>query len=151
MPSRRFASLGLAAAFLASSCAGPVEVAPAPEGTSAACATVASVWPETVAEAPRTTVEPQQPSTMAWRRGNDPAIIARCGVQPPGPTTLECIAVDDADWVAEKLDDGMRFTTYGRVPAIEVLVPNRYSPEPLVLSALAEPVRRAKASGHRCT
>jgi hypothetical protein len=70
----------------------------------------------------------------AW---GDPAIIARCGLSPVGPTTDQCLDVSGVDWVAHQLTDGVRFTTYGRSPAIEVLVPSAYKPEPLVLPAFA--------------
>lgn len=78
------------------------------------------------------TTRPDGPGVAAW---GDPAIIARCGVTPPGPTTLECIAVDSVDWIVEPLTDGMVFTTFGRDPAMEVIVPSDYAPEPLMLGA----------------
>ena len=68
----------------------------------------------------------------------DPAIIARCGVPALGPTTDDCIEVDGMGWVAQGLSDGTRFTTFGRDPAIEVLVPKDYAPEPLLLPAFTE-------------
>lgn len=54
---------------------------------------------------------------------------------PIGPTTDPCLNVSGIDWVAHQLSDGVRFTTYGRSPAIEVLVPRAYAPEPLLLPA----------------
>lgn len=68
----------------------------------------------------------------AW---GDPAVIARCGLAAIGPTTDPCLDVSGIDWVAHQLTDGVRFTTYGRSPAIEVLVPSAYHPEPLLLPA----------------
>lgn len=62
-------------------------------------------------------------TVRAW---GDPAIIARCGVSSPGPTTDECFTVDGIDWVGVPLSDGYRFVTYGRSPAIEVLIPKKY-------------------------
>jgi hypothetical protein len=70
----------------------------------------------------------------AW---GEPAIIARCGLSPIGPTTDQCLDVSGVDWVAHQLTDGVRFTTYGRSPAVEVLVPSAYKPEPLLLPAFA--------------
>ncbi|WP_284305895.1 DUF3515 family protein [Mobilicoccus caccae] len=131
-------------------CGGPVEVAPAPAATSDACTSAASAWPEEVAGAARADTRPASGATAAWAAGADPAIIGRCGVPVPGPTTLECIAVDDVDWIAERLDDGMRFTTYGRDPAVEILVPDHYAPEPLVLSAFGTVAGLGEPTGHRC-
>ena len=83
----------------------------------------------------------------AW---GDPAVVARCGVTPLGPTTLDCIEVSGVDWVAEPLSDGVRFTTYGRSPAVEVLVPAAYRPEPLLLPAFAEAAKQLPQGTRRC-
>lgn len=111
---------------------------------------MAALWPAEVGGAGRTKTATEDPSVAAWAKGGDPAIIARCGVAVPGPTTNECIAVDDVDWIAERLDDGMRLTTYGRDPALEVLVPDHYAPEPLVLSSLGAAAQVGRSTGHAC-
>ena len=56
----------------------------------------------------------------AW---GDPAIIARCGLDPLGSDDQDCVTVDGVDWVVRQLTDGSAATTYGRDPAIEVLAP----------------------------
>jgi hypothetical protein len=89
-------------------------------------------WPKTVAGQ---SVRPTSSSSDAVRAWGDPAIIARCGLAPIGPTTDQCVSVSGIDWVAHPLTDGMRFTTYGRSPAIEILIPSAYKPEPLLLPA----------------
>ena len=89
-------------------------------------------WPKTVGGQ---SVRPTSSSSDAVRAWGDPAIIARCGLAPIGPTTDQCVSVSGIDWVAHPLTDGMRFTTYGRSPAIEILVPSAYKPEPLLLPA----------------
>ncbi|PWD49402.1 DUF3515 domain-containing protein [Serinibacter arcticus] len=81
-------------------------------------------------------------ASLAW---GDPAITLRCGVTPPPPTDERCIAVTAADgtsidWIVAENDDVVgtgpdadtergrfRFTTYGREPAIEVIVPVEYA------------------------
>ena len=78
-------------------------------------------------------------------------MIARCGLAPLGPTTEECLRVDDIDWVVRKLSDGAAFTTFGRDPAIEVLVPRAYSPEPLLLPAFGAAARALPANGRTCS
>ena len=114
---------------------GDLEVtAPAGAG-SAACLSAAARWPTTVGgQALRQT----STSSAAVRAWGDPAVIARCGVPPIGPTTDQCLNVSGIDWVAHRLTDGVRFTTYGRSPAIEVLVPSAYQPEPLLLPAFGK-------------
>ncbi len=65
---------------------------------------------------------------MAWGNG-ERAVILRCGVEPPAPTTDACTTITTAsgigiDWiVAEGGRNSMTFTTYGRVPAVDVSVP----------------------------
>lgn len=120
--------------------------APALAG-SPACQQVGALWPQTVSNQPVEQTSTDSPAVHAW---GDPAIIARCGVSSPGPTAQDCIDANGVDWVAHQLSDGYRFTTYGRDPAIEVLVPSTYAPEPLVLSAFARAARSIPQSAHRC-
>src|SRR5690606_36697708 len=75
-------------------------------------------------------------ATAAW---GEPPITLRYGVEVPRPSTERCITVESGettvDWLALESDDelvpehGRRdsgawtFITYGRVPAVEVVVP----------------------------
>ena len=58
----------------------------------------------------------------AW--GNPAAVILRCGVAEPEPTsTLPCVQVDDVFWLRDDTDaPNYVFTTYGRSPATEVVI-----------------------------
>lgn len=114
------------------------------------CAGVAKHWPATVASRSRTDVDVSGSPANTVAAWGDPAIIARCGVAAPGPST-DCIEADDIDWVMTSLSDGKRFVTYGRVPAIEVLVPSAYSPEPLVLGAFDSAAGQVPQNTHRCS
>ena len=58
--------------------------------------------------------------------------------------------VSGVDWVAHQLSDGVRFTTYGRTPAIEILVPGAYKPEPLLLPAFGEAASAIPQGERRC-
>ncbi len=91
---------------------------------------------------------PQDPAVAAW---GSPAVIARCGVTPEVPTTERCVTVDDIDWIARDLTDGTSFTTYGRDPAIEVLIPSRYRPEALLLPAFNAAASALPRNGHACS
>lgn len=126
-------------------CSSATQVAPPAGATLVPCS--APAWPAVVAGHERGATTPDSPATAAW---GDPAIIARCGVPAPPPTTLECLAVDDVDWVVEPLSDGSRFTTYGRSPALQVLVPDAYAPEPLVLGAFTAVARTLPATRRHC-
>ena len=87
------------------------------------------------------------PAARAW---GDPAIVAVCGYEPPGPSTLECVAVDGVDWIVQRRSDGVQFTTYGRSPAMDVLVPAAYAPEPLQLPAFSAAARSLPETGRHC-
>jgi hypothetical protein len=114
---------------------------------SAACRSAAAHWPTTVGGKP---LRPTSSSSDAVRAWGDPPIIARCGVPPIGPTTDQCIDVSGIDWVAHPLTDGVRFTTYGRTPAIEILVPSAYQPEPLLLSAFGAAASAIPQGARHC-
>ncbi len=128
-------------------CSSSVEVAEAPLAQDPACTEVARVWPQTVGGQELRDTSPSVPSVRAW---GDPAIVARCGVPALPPTTQQCIDASGIDWVAEDLSDGVRLTTFGRDPAIEVLVPNTYAPAPLLLPAFADAAQVLPKNGHAC-
>ncbi|MGF1647855.1 MAG: DUF3515 family protein [Kineosporiaceae bacterium] len=122
---------------LLAGCAGTVRVDPAPEGASPACQDVTDRLPGSLADQPRRGAEGV--GVAAW---GDPAIVLRCGTEPLGPTTRECVTVDGVDWVvlAQGDDGAALFATYGRVPGVEVEVPGAYAPAPGVLPALGSAV-----------
>ncbi|MCV2393990.1 DUF3515 domain-containing protein [Actinotalea sp. M2MS4P-6] len=111
-------------------CATRVPVEPAPSAGDPLCAEVVLALPLELGGLERVLTDSQ--ASMAW---GDPAhpIVLRCGVEPPGPTTDQCVTADDGevavDWVAvpgEADATGAAdwtFTTYGRSPAVEVFVP----------------------------
>ena len=118
----RFAALalaGVAAATLLSGCAGAVTLDPAPAATDPSCADVVVRLPDSVADVDRRETDAQ--GTGAW--GDPAAVLLRCGVQPYGPTTLPCDNVNGIDWIRDdSAAPTYTFTTYGRVPAVQVVV-----------------------------
>lgn len=136
------------AATLLSGCASSVDASPAAGAASAGCAAVGSAWPDRVGGQDRRETTTDSPAVAAW---GDPAIVARCGVTPPTATSAECIDADGVDWIVHPLEDGTSFTTFGREPAVEVLVPKDYAPEPLVLGSLGSAMRTIPQGDHRCT
>lgn len=137
--------------FLAGCGAGTVATAPAPHATAAACAQVAAHWPATVGGAERRPTSTSglgtQGATAAW---GDPAVIARCGMPQLAPTTDPCIEVDGIGWVTQDITDGVRLTTFGTNPALEVLVPSSYGAGPLLLPAFDEAARALPGNGLKC-
>ncbi len=88
--------------------------------------------------------------SAAARAWGEPAIVAICGYPAAAPSTVECLAVDGVDWLIQRRSDGVQFTTYGRSPAMDVLVPAAYSPEPLLLPAFGPAARSLPETGRRC-
>lgn len=124
-----------------------VKASPADRASDPLCAKASHRWPKTVSGQKSRQVSTDSDTVRAW---GDPAIIARCGVTSPGPTTNHCVAVDDIDWVGAKLSDGTRYITYGRSPAIEVLVPTKYNAFP-PLGAFTKAAKQIPQGTHRCS
>lgn len=112
-------TLAAATASLLSGCSPAVSFEQAADADNPDCAYVTVALPQTVADLPKRDTDAQ--ATGAW--GSPASILLRCGVEVPGPTTLECTTVNGVDWIIDDSDaPNYRFTTYGRDPAIEVIV-----------------------------
>lgn len=124
--------LSVVAVTTLAGCATRVAVEPAPSAGDPVCATVVLSLPDTLGGLPRLLTDSQ--ASVAWGDPTHPVVL-RCGVEPPGPTTDQCVTADDGtysvDWVAvpgEADAEGYAdwtFTTYGRSPAVEVFVPRQ--------------------------
>lgn len=110
-------------------CGSAVPVTAGPYADDPLCAEVVLALPDELAGMTKVTAGGQ--ATAAWGDRADPVVL-RCGVEPPAPTTDPCVTADDGDnavdWVAvagPEVDgsESWTFTTYGRSPAIEVVVP----------------------------
>lgn len=116
----------LASALLLAGCSQAVPVEPAPQASDPDCAAVVVRLPDVIgadtgAEQPKRETNAQ--GTGAW--GTPASVVLRCGAPVPGPTTLRCVSVDGVDWIIDETDaPRYLFTTYGRTPAVEVLVDN---------------------------
>lgn len=96
-------------------------VTAAPHATDPACGPALGHLPAALLGLPRGTS-----SATGTAVYGDPEIVVRCGVTPLGPTTLPCMNVDSVDWVIDDRKDPLAFTTFGRSPALEVLIPASY-------------------------
>lgn len=110
----------------------------APAAPDPVCARMLQRLPRSLAGLERISTDAQ--ATVAYGTAEYPITI-RCGIEPPPPTTDRCLAVsgdnakDDAsvDWInpeagspllpAHAPKDAWVFLTYGRSPALEVVVP----------------------------
>lgn len=129
-------------------CTSAVKVAPFDGAETPECHAVAQRWPVQVGSASPRETAVDSVTVAAW--GN-PAIIARCGAVPPGPTEEACLDIEGVDWIVSELDDGVVFTTYGRSPAIEVLVPDAYETPPLLLPAFGPAAEVIEQGPNRCS
>lgn len=143
------AALATCSALVAACGPQPVKAVPFGESDSLACQAVAEHWPTMVGSLPGRVTAVQSPGVAAW---GDPPIVARCGKAPIGPTEDPCIDIDGVDWVATTLDDGgTMFTTYGRAPAVEVLVPADYDSHPMWLPPFGPAVEQVPQTLGECT
>ena len=112
-------------AVLLTGCAPTIGVEAAEDAANPRCAEVMLALPdELAADLPKVRTDSQ--ATAAWGEPGA-AVTLRCGVTPPGPSA-DCQRVESAtgtvDWiVATDGGDTWSFTTYGREPAVEVVVP----------------------------
>lgn len=127
-------AVGLAAAVAlgAAGCSSAVPVDVAPYATDPVCAEIVLDLPDVIAG----DLEQQDTTSQATTAWGDPAhpVVLRCGVEPLGPTTDKCQTVEtpggpSVDWVIvpddpdDEAGSDWTFTTYGRVPAVEIHVP----------------------------
>ena len=122
------AAIALAALLLAG-CTPTVTLEAADDAVNPECAKVSVElgYLETVAG-----LEPRETNaqgTAAW--GEPATVLLRCGVTPPPPTaTFPCVTVEGVDWLRDDSDDpNFVFTTYGRTPAVEVIIDSDGDPD----------------------
>jgi hypothetical protein len=132
------------AVLLLAGCTPIVALKPAADAVNPDCAKVIVALPETVADLPSRETDAQ--ATAAW--GNPTGVILRCGVPAPAPTaTLPCITVQGVDWLRDGSNDpNFVFTTYGREPAVEVILNGTQVSGLATLTDLSAAVAKTPAS-----
>lgn len=140
---RRLVPLLVLAPVLAA-CTPALVVEPAPQAHDPACAEVMLRMPDEIDGAPDRDTSAQ--GTEAW---GEPALaIARCGMEPPAPTTDRCVTVDGVDWIStEESEESWTFVTYGRTPAVEVILDPRRVSGATVLSTVSPAVAVLERTG----
>ena len=117
----RIAALAIAAsaALALSGCVGAVPMKAATGANSPECAAVTVRLPDKVADMIKRETNAQ--ATGAW--GDPAAVLLTCGLAAPGPTTMPCVTINNVDWIEDdSLQPLYTYTTFGRVPAIQVAV-----------------------------
>lgn len=136
----RAAALLTAGVAVLTACGQPAYVEAGRYAADPICGEVLQALPQEINGAKRRSITSQ--ATAAW---GEPPVSLRCGIEPPAPTTDRCITVksfgDDPgiDWISVETTDptfpeaarvetgAWVFRTYGRVPAIEVVVPTEWA------------------------
>ena len=148
MRSTTLAVLLLPAILLLSSCAAIVPLEPADDAVNPSCAEVSVHLPESVANLDSRETNAQ--ATGAW--GEPASIILRCGVPVPPPTAeFACVPVDGIEWLRDDSNDPtFVFTTYGRDPAVEVIIDGTVASGLEVLTDLSDAVGALPKNGREC-
>ena len=124
-------------------CASAVPMQPADDAVNPQCAEIIVRLPDVIDD--HTQRETDAQATGAW---GDPAVILlTCGGDVPGPSTDRCITIDGIDWLVDDTDpDFGVFTTYGRDPAVQVVV-DLVTSDSNALNALSNAVGSAPVTG----
>jgi hypothetical protein len=131
---RTLACAALAATLALAGCSTTVSLNPADDANNAHCADVMVRLPGTISTADRVWTDAQ--STASW--GTPSAVILACGVAVPGPTTLKCVSFHGVDWIiAPDKNDTYRVTTFGRTPAVQLLIDTKKIDSNAVLNAVS--------------
>jgi hypothetical protein len=146
---RRTGALTAAAVVLVlGGCSPIVAMEPADDANDPDCAAVIVRLPDTVGGLAKRQTDAQ--STAAW--GEPDQVLLRCGVAVPEASELPCID-KGIFWLRDDSRDGFwRFTSFGRDPAIDVVVARDIVSGPgVVLENLANAVSFTPENGLRCT
>jgi len=118
--SRRLLAAAGALALLGalSGCSTTIHLDPAGDANNADCADVSVLLPDAIGDLDRVWTDAQ--ATGAW---GAPTVVLRCGVEVPAPSDLVCQTIGGVDWlVLAQEDERQRLVTYGRDPAVEVII-----------------------------
>ena len=141
MKMSRLAALSAAAISLTlslSACSPTVSLEPAADANNPGCADVIVSLPDAVDGQERRNTNAQ--STAAW--GNPATVILRCGIEPVEISTLPCVTANGVDWIVdESAKPSFRFISFGRTPALEVIVDSENAVGVNALDSLAEAVK----------
>lgn len=134
--------LGLSGVLGLAGCASTVGLEATPYASDPNCANMLMATPEDVSGFERSKTTAQ--ATTAWGEGAS----FRCGVEPPSPSTDRCITVDGVDWLsldssdpripANGGDGTWTFISYGRVPAVEIVISTQAVGEGTVTDVLTQ-------------
>ncbi|MDQ0645340.1 DUF3515 family protein [Microbacterium murale] len=119
------AALLLLGTALLGGCSTTVHLEPADDANNPLCAEVSVGLQNVASIADKDRRWTDAQATGAWGDPGEPsAIILRCGVAVPAPTSeLQCVTLEGVDWLVDASDTPfLRLTTYGRDPAVQLYI-----------------------------
>jgi hypothetical protein len=153
--SRRRILISLATVCMLAALAGctpTLTLEPAADANNPGCADAIVRMPDTVDVYALRQTNAQ--ATAAW---GEPAIaLLFCGVPVPAASDLPCVEVNGIQWLREEVPRGdgttdLAFTTYGRDPAVRVVVDTSVIGPGIVLDEIATAVAYLPTNGRACT
>lgn len=142
-----------AAAVMLAGCSPVVSMAPAAENANdPECAAVTVRLPDAISSYGIRQTDAQ--ATAAW--GDPTVALLYCGVPVPEASDLPCVEINDIFWLREEVPAGLAFTTYGRDPAVRLVVdvPENPADAPIppgvVLDELSNAVSFTSPTGRQC-
>lgn len=130
----------------ATACGSTANVDAAPYADDPECAEVMLAMPETIGD--HDLRETNSQGTAVW--GDPMAVIARCGVEPTGPSTEHCVTAEGIDWLSVEEEENWRLTSYGREPAVEVVLDVEQVPSSTAMLAMTSAVENIEQT-RECT
>jgi len=150
------ALVGAVAALSVGGCTPATPVDPAPYAADPDCARIMLAAPSTLGGLPMRTTTSQ--ATAAY--GDEYIIVVRCGVEPPGPTTDQCVVVDSGrstvGWLVTDDGDGTEgfwhAVSFGLSPAVEAIIPRIRADEAVgdLLAELTPSAALGRPNGLEC-
>lgn len=127
-------------------CTNAVSMSAAPSANAAACAAVQVRLPATV-DSKFDLRNTNAQATAAW--GDPEVAIYHCGVAVPTVSDLPCFSQGGVDWIRDDRGDQVVFTTFGRSPAVQVVVDSTKTTS-TVVQELSDAVSSLPKDGHEC-
>ena len=129
--------------FALTGCAATVNLEPAENSNDPACAEVSVRYPDEIGGLEQRYTNAQ--ATTAY--GEPAAILVRCGLEPVFASALPCVSAGDVDWlVDDSAAPNFRFISFGRTPAVEVVVDSENASGITSLESLSQAVSKLPAT-----
>lgn len=137
---------GLIAVALAG-CSPVVSMTPAAEhANDPGCAAAIVRLPDTLGDFALRQTDAQ--ATAAW--GEPTVALLYCGVPVPQASDLPCVKIEGLFWLREEVAAGLALTTYGRDPAVRLVVDADALSPGIALNQIANAVSYLPSNGREC-